>query len=199
MDSIGDYDVGREEEQQGEEEMMYVPPLEVRRMIKCKGGVFRDWRVVVLLGQPQKDIYRKILELGGAVVEKWTLHHLLDLQTTKRLSGDILIISRPSYLLMKDFRYFLYQNKSEKVCVITHIYIGDFLTRKNSPPHRMYDVRNPEMWQLVEDCKVRKALVDLHLPLWKCQDGNLCNNDNMEDLDITAPDPGSGPQVLERM
>ena len=69
LDCIGDYDVGREEEQQGEVEMMYVPPLELRRMIKCKGGVFRDWRVVVLLGQPQKDIYRKMLELGGAEMD----------------------------------------------------------------------------------------------------------------------------------
>ena len=186
MDNIGDYDVGRDQEQQGEQEMLYVPPLHLRRTIKCKGGVFQDWRVVVLLGHPQMDIYRKMLELGGAVVERWTLHHLLDLQTNKRLSGNILIISRPSYLLMKDFRYLLYQNKSEKVCVITYIYIGDFLTRKQSPPHRMYDVRNPEMWQLVEDCKVRKQLLDLHLPVWKCQDDDLWNKNNMEDLDITV-------------
>ena len=79
LDNIGDYDVGRDQEQQGgEQEMLYVPPLELRRTIKCKGGVFQDWRVVVLLGHPQMDIYRKMLELGGAVVERWTLHHLLD-------------------------------------------------------------------------------------------------------------------------
>ena len=197
LHGVADYDVGRQEEQQGEQEVLYVPPLEVRRRIKCRGGVFRGWRVVVLLEQTQKEVYIKMLELGGAVVERWTVQHLLDLQRTHRFSGRILIISRPSYLLLEEFRYLLYHDKNKNVSVITHIYIGDFLTRKQSPPLKMYDVRNPEMWELVEDGGVRKQLVELHLPVWKWQLGG--NRVQHTDLDIIViePDDNVGSCVYE--
>ena len=81
--------------------------LKVRRNTKNERAVFRGWRDVVLLEEPRQYVYRMMLELGGAVVERWTVQHLIDLQSTKKLPRNLLIISRPKYLLQDEFRQFL--------------------------------------------------------------------------------------------
>ena len=104
---IDTFDVGREEEQRVGRERVYVPPLQARMRGRQQGGVFRGWRVVVLLEEPrQKEVYRRILELGGARVERWTLQHLRDLQQQRspELAAISLIVARPNGLMNTDFR-----------------------------------------------------------------------------------------------
>ena len=104
---IDPFDVGREEEQRAGRERLYVPPLQARMRGSQQGGVFKGWRVVVLLDEPrQKEVYRRILELGGAKVERWTLQHLRDLQQQRspELAAVSLIVARPNGLMNTDFR-----------------------------------------------------------------------------------------------
>ena len=119
-----------------------------------------------MLEEPRQYVYRMMLELGGAVVERWTVQHLIDLQSTKKLPRNLLIISRPKYLLQDEFRQFLDNDIRHELMVISHIYICDYLTKKKSPPIEMYDVKNPEMWNLVEEDWMQEQLHGLRLPIW---------------------------------
>ena len=107
LPDIDTFDVGREEEQRVGRDKIFVPPLQARMRGRQEGGVFRGWRVVVLLEEPrQKEVYRRILELGGAKVERWTLQHLRDLQQQRsaELAAISLIVARPNGLMNTDFR-----------------------------------------------------------------------------------------------
>ena len=100
----------------------------------------------------QKEVYRRMLELGGAVVHRWTLTHLLDSQA-KSSKGLTHVVARPGMLLQEQFQRFLAINDRSPggPSVVTHIYLGDYLTKKEPPSVPMYDVRNPEMWPLTEE------------------------------------------------
>ena len=78
-----------------------------------------------------------MLELGGAVVNRWTLQHLLDQQSIQNIDD---IIGRPSLLRQQEFNRFLdINNMGYKVTVIAHIYIGDYLTKRKPPSVARYD------------------------------------------------------------
>ena len=124
--------------------------------------------VVLLEDARQKEVYRRMLELGGAVVHRWTLTHLLDNQA-KSSKGLTHIVARPGMLLQVQFQRFLAINDRSpgSPCVVTHIYLGDFLTKKEPPSVPMYDVRNPEMWPLTEEGWKVEELQEAGLGAWK--------------------------------
>ena len=185
---VDSYDVGRETEQGGEAEKrlpfpvlnflslslfdrLYIPPLARRQAKKKEGGVFQGWSLVVLLEDAkQKEVYRRMLELGGAVVHRWTLTHLLDSQKkqSKEYKALTHIVARPGMLLQGQFLDYLAINDrgSGGPFVVTHIYLGDFLTKKYPPSVPMYDVRNPEMWPLTEERWKVEELQEAGLSSW---------------------------------
>ena len=151
---------------------LFVPPLAMRRAKKKEGGVFRGWSVVVLLeDRRQKEVYRRMLELGGASVHRWTLTHLLDSQAnaSPQFKGLTHVVAQPGMLLQEHLRHFLAKNDLGPggPSVVTHIYLGDFLTRKEAPLVRMYDVRNPEMWPLTEETWMVGQLQGAGIGGWK--------------------------------
>ena len=168
------YDVGSEREQNTEGavkdrftkcfflffilifDRIFIPPLERRQAKKKEGGVFKGWSVVVLLEDArQKEVYRRMLELGGAVVHRWTLTHLLDGQAkvSPQFKGLTHVIAQPGMLLQEHFRHFLAVNEQSQGghSVVTRIYPGDFLSQRELPQISNYDLRNPEMWPLTEE------------------------------------------------
>jgi len=124
--------------------------------------------VVLLEDARQKEVYRRMLELGGAVVHRWTLTHLLDSQA-KSSKGLTHVVARPGMLLQEQFQQFLAINDRSRggPSVVTHIYLGDFLTKKEPPYVSMYDVRNPEMWPLTEEGWKVEELQEAGLGTWK--------------------------------
>ena len=135
---------------------IFIPPLERRQAKKKEGGVFKGWSVVVLLEDPrQKEVYRRMLELGGALVHRWTLTHLLDGQAkvSPQFKGLTHVIAQPGMLLQEHFRHFLAVNEQSQggPSVVTRIYPGDFLSQRELPQISNYDLRNPEMWPLTEE------------------------------------------------
>ena len=151
---------------------LYIPPLATRQGKKKGGGVFQGWTVVVLLEDArQKEVYRRMLELGGAVVHRWTLTHLLDSQakSSKDYKGLTHVVARPGMLLQDQFQRFLAINDKGPggPSVVTHIYLGDYLTKKEAPSVPMYDVRNPDMWPLTEEGWKVEELKDAGLNAWK--------------------------------
>ena len=151
---------------------MFIPPLATRQAKKKEGGVFKGWTVVVLLEDArQKEVYRRMLELGGALVHRWTLTHLLDSQakSSKDYKGLTHVVARPGMLLQDQFQQFLAVNDRYPggPSVVTHIYLGDFLTKKKPPSVPMYDVRNPEMWPLTEEGWKVEELRDAGLSVWR--------------------------------
>jgi len=166
---VGSYDVGRPTEQLNR---LYIPPLAARQVKKKGGGIFQGWTVVVLLEDArQKEVYRRMLELGGAVVHRWTLTHLLDSQarSSKDYKGLTHVVARPGMLMQNQFQQFLAINDKGPggPSVVTHIYLGDYLTKKEFPPIPMYDVRNPEMWPLTEESWKVEELKEAGLSAWK--------------------------------
>ena len=202
------HDVGREEEQGVGRDRLYVPPLPLRQAMRRRGGVFKGWKVVVLLEDPrQKEVYRKMLEMGGAVVHRWTLQHLQDLQEqqSRDLASVKLILARPGQLLQPAFAQFVSANdRGAKVSVICQTYIGDFLTKKQLPVVAMYDVRNPDMWALIEEGWMVEQLEGLGLEGWSPGGApSLQENSQGEEqgespgyLDLASPDY-SGDEVVE--
>ena len=151
---------------------LYIPPLATRQGKKKGGGVFQGWTVVVLLEDArQKEVYRRMLELGGAVVHRWTLTHLLDSQakSSKDYKGLTHVVARPGMILQDQFQRFLAINDKGPggPSVVTHIYLGDYLTKKEAPSVPMYDVRNPDMWPLTEEGWKVEELKDAGLNAWK--------------------------------
>ena len=135
---------------------IFIPPLRRRQVKKKEGGVFKGWSVVVLLEDPrQKEVYRRMLELGGAVVHRWTLTHLLDGQAkaSPQFKGLTHVIAQPGMLLHERFRHFLAVNEQSQggPSIVTRIYPGDFLSQREVPQISNYDLRNPEMWPLTEE------------------------------------------------
>ena len=184
------YDVGREEEQGAGRSKLYLPPLGLRRMVRASGGVFRDWRVVVLLEEPVKEVYRRMLELGGGRVERWTLTHLRDLQgKTEGLQGVTHLLAQPKLLLQQEFREVVTKMCAGPVPVITKLYLGDFLTKMPAPAIQPYDVRNPEMWRLLEEEWVQESLQDLGIR-WRPQPASPPLQEKPQELvqEITSPD-----------
>ena len=171
---------------------LFVPPLAMRRAKKKEGGVFRRWSVVVLLEDGrQKEVYRRMLELGGASVHRWTLNHLLDSQANASPEFKSLthVVAQPGMLFQEHLRHFLAKNDRDAggPSVVTHIYLGDFLTRKEAPLVRMYDVRNPEMWPLTEKSWMVVQLQEAGIGAWKppsqCQ-GILWHQAALRDLEL---------------
>ena len=126
---VAAYDVGRELEYETEDpgdrcrvsnlslldisDRLFIPPLVRRQTKKKEGGVFRGWKVVVLLEDArQKEVYRRMLELGGAEVHRWTLKHLLDSQ--EKLSPQFKslthVVTQPGMILQDHFRRFIAAN-----------------------------------------------------------------------------------------
>ena len=139
---------------------LVIKPLAVRSKVKQEGGVFQGWNAVVIMDdRAMQDIYRRILELGGGKVEKWTAKHLADLNETcmKRITH---VISHPNMLTNEDFQQFLQTNdKSVRVPNLAYIYVGDCLTRPCFPSPDNYDIRQRCMIDLlVKSPDVRQYL-----------------------------------------
>ena len=170
---VGSFDVGKAVEQDSDGgSKLYIPPLAMRQAKKREGGVFQGWIVVVLLEDPrQKEIYRRMLEVGGAIVHRWTLTHLLHSQEKagKDYKSLTHVVARPAMLLEERFRGFLDTNDGGPggPSVVTTTYVGDFLTKKVAPFVSMYDVRNPEQWPLVEESWKVEELQSAGFRIWR--------------------------------
>jgi len=129
---------------------MLVGDLRTRMARKQEGGVFKDWRAVVLLQDTrQQELYRRLLQLGGAKVERWTLQALVDLRECE-LSSVTHILSQPDMLANPSFRAFMERNDlGRRVPVVAYIYIGDFLTQSNLRPIQHFDIRQPSIIDLL--------------------------------------------------
>ena len=127
--------------------------------------------VVLLEDARQKEVYRRMLELGGASVHRWTLTHLLDSQANASPPFKALthVVAQPGMLLQEHFQHFLAKNDRGPggPSVVTHIYLGDFLTKKETPLVCMYDVRNPQMWPVTEESWMVGQLEKAGISSWK--------------------------------
>jgi len=114
--------------------------------------------VVLIEDVKQQEIYRRLMELGGAKVERWTLQHLVDLPV-RELAKITHIISHPIMLVYEVFRKFLLKNdEKEKIPVVAYIYVGDFLTRRTAPTIHSYDIRQQAMHDVLittEEAKLK--------------------------------------------
>ena len=119
--------------------------------------MFSTWRAVVLLeDQRQQEIYRRILELGGARVERWTVQHLVDLPQ-EQLANITHIISHPNLIRNLTFAQFMNDNKN--VPVLAYIYVGDFLIKKPHPLPDNYDIRSPPIIRLLGSEATKDAVL----------------------------------------
>ncbi len=129
-----------------------ISPLHMRQKIKKEGGVFRNWRAVVIMDdQRYQETYRMILELGGAKVARWTVKHLSDLDDNE-MKSITHVISHPNMLLNENFQEFLRKNKeTSNIPVLAYIYVGDFLVKSSSSMSAMdpYDIRTVHMIDLL--------------------------------------------------
>jgi len=82
QDKIQEFDIGNPEHPMRTNSKFFIPTLSERQAVKASGGTFKEWHVVVLIenkdGNRQQEIYRRLLEIGGAKVERWTIKHLQD-------------------------------------------------------------------------------------------------------------------------
>lgn len=160
IQEIQEFDIGNQHHHlRQENNKLYVAELAVRQAKKMAGGVFKGWRVVVLIEDlRQQEIYRRLMELGGAKVDRYTLQHLADLKASE-LGQITHIITHPNMMAQEVFRKFLRQNDdSKKVPVVAYIYVGDFLTRKTPPPIHLYDIRQQAMVDLLTTREVQDRL-----------------------------------------
>eukprot|EP00092_Neocalanus_flemingeri_P019112 GFUD01020702.1.p1 GENE.GFUD01020702.1~~GFUD01020702.1.p1 ORF type:complete len:1318 (+),score=442.38 GFUD01020702.1:70-3954(+) len=164
IQEIQEFDIGSQHHHLRQENRLYVAQLAVRQAKKMSGGVFQGWRVVVLIEDlRQQEIYRRLMELGGAKVDRWTVKHLADLPA-RELGQISHIISHPNMLGVEVFRKFLVANDAtKKVPVVAYIYVGDFLTRQTAPPIHLYDIRQQAMLDLLTTEEVRLKLQQLRV------------------------------------
>lgn len=82
-DKIQEFDIGNPQNHMRKNSKFFIPTLSERQAVKANGGAFREWHVVVLIedkdGNRQQEIYRRLLEIGGAKVKRWTIKHLQNL------------------------------------------------------------------------------------------------------------------------
>ena len=115
--------------------------------MKKEGGIFKDWTAVVVMDDVNlQDVYRRLLEIGGAKVKKWTSKHLSDLKPAQ-LKTITHIFSRPQMMLNEDFQTFLANNdkQSKVIPVLAYIYIGDFLTKQLPPTADLYRMTSADL------------------------------------------------------
>jgi len=160
IQEINQYDIGSPHHplRQGNNKL-YVEELVARQARKKAGGVFKGWRVVVLIEDSrQQEIYRRLMELGGAKVNRYTLQHLADLKP-KEMGQITHIITTPSMMVHEVFRSFLKKNDAaEKVPIVAYIFVGDFLTRKVTAPIHLYDIRQQAMVDMLTTREVKERL-----------------------------------------
>ena len=163
IQEINQYDIGTQHHplRQGNNKL-YVEELAVRQARKKAGGVFKGWRVVVLIDDSrQQEIYRRLMELGGAKVNRYTLQHLADLKS-KEIGQITHIITTPSMMIHEVFRTFLKKNDAaEKIPVVAYIYVGDFLTSKATIPIHRYDNRQQAIVDILSTTDVKERLEKL--------------------------------------
>ena len=154
---MSEYDVGNPNNTLRKE--MFVPSLATRQSKKREGGVFSTWQVVVLMDDLKlQEDHRRLLEVGGARVERWTLLHLADIKTAE-LRRITHIVTHPDMMAHQAFQSFLQRNDVEaKVPVIAFIYVGDFLTKKDKPPEHYYDIRQQAIVDLLASPDVKSLL-----------------------------------------
>jgi len=163
IEDVDKYDIG-DENSTLKSEKIFVKPLKERRKIKADGGVFKRWNCVVVLDNVKlQEVYRRILELGGATVQKWTAKHLADLDFNS-LKNITHVFCHPNLLLNDDFKSFLSMNDREcKIPTLAYIYIGDYLIKCAMPPMQLYDVRQDTMIGLLTEEPWTERLKNLQL------------------------------------
>jgi len=151
LHDIDGYDIGNPEHplRMGNSKL-FLADLKTRQLRKLNGGVFKGWKVVVLIEDlRQQEVYRRLMEIGGAHVFRYTLQHMADLSEAD-LGQLTHIITNPGFLLQEVFRQFISVNdKSRRVPVVAYIYVGDFLTKRVPPPIHLYDIRQQAMIDLL--------------------------------------------------
>jgi len=167
IQEIEQFDIGREGHplrMTAAASKLVVEDLPTRIARNRNGGVFKGWRVVVLIENTrQQEIYRRLLELGGARVERWTLQALLDLRDSE-LSLVTHVVTHPSMLVYDAFRKFLERNdKTARVPVMAYIYVGDFLTKKVTPTVQHFDIRQPAIIDLLASPQIKSQLRPLKM------------------------------------
>ena len=83
--------------------------------------MFRGWSVVVLLEDArQKEVYRRMLELGGASVHRWTLSHLLDSQANASPPFKALthVVAQPGMFLQEHFHHWILHHLNQMMSEI---------------------------------------------------------------------------------
>lgn len=109
---------------------VYLPPLNIRRETRKDGGVFKNWKVLVLMeNQKKKENFDNIIKLGGGEVMKWTARHLGDMNI-ENLSLTHLFMD-PAMLINPTLGSFFVKNYScGKIQVTSLIYITNLLTKQ---------------------------------------------------------------------
>jgi len=163
IQEIEEFDIGNQHHhlRQGNNKL-YVAKLAARQAKKMSGGVFQGWRVVVLIEDSrQQEIYRRLMDIGGARVDRYTLQHLADL-TPSELGQITHIITHPNVMVQDVFRKFMKDNDAtKKIPVVAYIYVGDFLTRETAPPIHCYDIRQQAMVDLLTSREVKDRLEEM--------------------------------------
>ena len=109
---------------------VYLPPLNIRRKTRKDGGVFKNWKVLVLMeNQKKKETLDNVIKLGGGEVMKWTARHLDDMNI-ENLSLTHLFMD-PTMLINPTLVNFFVKNYScGKIQVTSIIYITNLLTKQ---------------------------------------------------------------------
>ena len=152
---LDQFDIGSPSHPLRQENRLFIPTLSARERVKKEGGMFRNWRAVVIIEDIKlQEIYRKILELGGAKVEKWTSKHLSDLNPSQ-MKAITHLISHPNMLMNEDFQSFMTKNDQNdpysRIPTLAFIYVGDYLVKETIPPMEPYDLRQTAMVDMLAD------------------------------------------------
>jgi len=153
-----------------------IDPIELRQKTASEGGVYKDWRVVVLMQNTNsKRVYDHLLRIGGAQVKQWTVRHLLDLDQSK-LRELTHIFSEHSLLLNPSFQKFLEKNISGLYLpVLVNFYITKILSRKVSSRRDFCLLSEKLIENQVEESVKRGEMLDFARRLRKKRDETEVN------------------------
>ena len=110
---------------------VYIPPLSSRQSTRKQGGLFRNWRVLVLLeNRKKKETYDNIIQLGGGEAKKWTARHLADMDPTDLNLTHLFM--EPAMLINPTLSNFWDKCLSSgKIEITSPIYITTLLTKQS--------------------------------------------------------------------
>ena len=129
----------------------HVAPFHERKSMRARGGVFKGWKVVVLITDIElRHKLSRILQCGGAVVHNWTLRHFLDdkktsLSSLTHLLTDPLMITEPKFTQLLESN----EASAKPIPIVSYTYVEECLMFASKfPDVSLFYVEREEMYKM---------------------------------------------------